>query len=294
MNVKIVAAVLLLLTLGGSMTQPTPNDGLLSLPSAVQGVEEPPVVMRIGVVSNIVEADNITVRISGSSVLVTASYLFPLYQPVLGDRVVVYRQDSQWFVVGPMSGPINTTLLNPSFEEGTVGALPTNWTFTVIASAGGVPTFVKQASADISGRFIGTYQVTSAAAGTSVGDLISSAAPASAGQRWAMAYYLTYAYINLNAAQVSQSGNTTVETFIEFLDVDGVVISSVSASLLYIGANVIQEILVRTVTTTGDNFVTAPANTARARIRVRFSTPMSATSTTSIGIDYMVLRTPDA
>lgn len=127
-RLKLIAALTALTCLGVLVTQPTVNDLNLDLPAATQGVPESPVVMRIGVVTDIVEADNITVQISGSPVLVTASYLWPQYQPVPGDRVVVYRQDSQWFVVGTMSGPNNTALLNPGFELGNVGSAPTNWT----------------------------------------------------------------------------------------------------------------------------------------------------------------------
>lgn len=265
-----------------------------SLPGQVIDTRESPALVRIGVVTEIVEAQNITVQISGSPVLVTASYLFPSYQPVLGDRVYVTKQDAQWFVFGTMSGPINSVIPNASFEEGVVGALPTNWTLNVISSAGGVPTFVKVVSADIDGSYIGRFENTSVAAGTSVADLLSSPQPATAGQRWASAFYLTSAYINLNAALVSQSGNTTLETFIRFEDAGGTLVSETSVGLLYIGANVIQEMYLRTVTTTGANFVIAPVGTFQVRLRLRASMPMGAASSTSIGLDYMVLRTPDA
>lgn len=265
-----------------------------SLPGQVIDTRESPALIRTGVVNEIIEADNITVKISGSPVLVTASYLFPQYQPLLGDRVYVIKQDAQWFVLGTMSGPINTVIPNPSFEDGVVGALPTNWTLNVISSAGGVPTFVKVSSADISGNYIGRFENTSVGAGTSVADLLSTAQPASAGQRWVHAFYLTSAYINLNAALVSQSGNTTLETFIQFLDAGGTLVSETSTGLLYIGANVIQEIYNRTVTVAGANYVTAPAGTVQVRLRIRASMPMNAASSTSLGLDYMVLRTPDA
>ena len=283
-----------LFLLGAMLTQPTANDLNLDLPAAIQGVEESPVVMRIGVVTNLVESDNITVRISGSNVLVQASYLFPAYQPILGDRVVVYRQDSQWLVAGTMSGPINTAILNPSFEEGVPGALPSDWTFTVVSSAGGVPTFTKVLSGDIAGQWIGRVVNSSGGvAGTSTADLFSSRAAASPGQRWAHGFYMTHAYINFNAANVPQGGNTTVETFIQFLDIDGNLLVETSVGFLTLMTNVLNEIYNRTLTTTGGFFVTAPPETAFARLRIRFTLVMNANSATAIGLDYMVLRTPD-
>ncbi len=291
---KIVATVLAALALGIIMTQPTPNDGDLDLPSAIQGVEEPPVVMRIGVVVDIVEADNITVQISGAPTLVQASYLFPAYQPLLGDRVVVYRQDSQWLVAGTMSGPINTTILNPSFESGVIGSTPTNWTLSVVSSAGGVPTFTQQLNADIAGKRIARFTVVSAAAGTSSADVFSSLAPARPSQRWTHGFYLVYAYININNLFVVQSGNTTLETFLQFLTIDGTLITETSVGFLYLGSNVIQEVYNRTLTVGGDFFVTSPPETSYARLRIRGTFPMNASSATDIGLDYMILRTPDA
>jgi len=164
----------------------------------------------------------------------------------------------------------------------------------VVSSAGGVPTFTQQLSGDIAGKRIGRFTVISAAAGTSSADIFSSLARAHESQRWAHGFYMTYAYININNLFVVQSGNTTLETFIQFLTIDGVLINETSVGFLYIGSNVIEEIYNRTLTTTGDFFVTAPPETAYARLRIRGTFPMSASSATDIGMDYMVLRTPDA
>ena len=162
-RLKLIAALTSLAFLGVLMTQPTVNDLNLDLPAATQGVPESPVVMRIGVVADIVEADNITVRISGSPVLVRASYLFPSYEPLLGDRVVVYRQDGQWFVLGTMSGPINSAAPNASFEEGTLGGgiPPTSWSVTVISSVAGTPGMEKSIppiAVQQRGSFCGRYR----------------------------------------------------------------------------------------------------------------------------------------
>ena len=291
---RTIGSSAIIITLGAMLTQPTANDLNLDLPMAMQGVEESPLVCRIGVVTNIVEADNITVRISGSNVLVQASYLFPAYQPLLGDRVYVTRQDSQWFVLGTMSGPINSAILNPSFEEGVIDATPTNWTLSVVSSAGGVPVFTQRPSGDIAGRRIARFSVVSAAAGTSIADVFSSRAAARPGQRWVHAFYMTYTYVNINNLFVVQSGNTTLETFIQFLDIDGTLLAETSTGFLYLGSNVIQEVYNRTLTVGGDFFVTAPPETAYARLRLRGTFPMNANSATDIGLDYMVLRTPDA
>lgn len=173
------------------MTQPTPNNLDLNLPAAVQGVYESSVVMRIGTVTDIAEADNITVRISGSPVLVQASYLFPQYQPVLGDHVVVIKQDAQWFVIGTMAGPINSQILNPSFEQGATGALPTNWTFTVTLNAAGNPTgTVSRPLNPVDGLGVALVQLfVITGVGTSEGVLRSSAVAASPNENWTAATF---------------------------------------------------------------------------------------------------------
>lgn len=187
---RILALVTTAVFLGATLTQPTANDLNLDLPAAIQGVEEPPVVMRIGVVTDIVEADNITVRISGSPVLVTASYLFPQYAPIQGDRVVVYRQDSQWFVVGTMSGPNNTALLNPGFELGNVGSAPTNWTVGGGSTTAGVPTLTKQpANNPVDGNFVAEAHLPIIGPGTSFLSLTSARVPVSPGERWTGGFF---------------------------------------------------------------------------------------------------------
>lgn len=190
-RLKLATVALLVLTLGGSMTQPTPNDLDLNLPNAVQGIEESPVIMRVGTVVDIAEADNITVAISGSPVLVTASYLFPEYQPVLGDRVVTIRQDAQWFVFGTMAGPINSVAPNASFENGVVGSTPTDWTFTVTASAAGTPTGTKDDPLNpVDGLNVALVQLfTITGTGLSEGILRSTPVPASPGERWTAATF---------------------------------------------------------------------------------------------------------
>lgn len=276
------------------MTMPNPE--LQSLPGQISLQGESPVVARVGTVVDIVESDNITVKISGSPVLVTASYAFPAYAPLLGDLVYVTKQDAQWFVVGTMSGPINTVLDNPGFEEGTVGSTPSDWSTTVVASPAGVPTFTKELAANpLSGRFQGMIRNASAgAAGTSVLDIFSNAKTADDGQRWATSYFLIYAVVNVNAALVVQSGNTQIQTFVQWLDGGGALISEDSTYVLYLGSNLVNPTYIRTVSTTGNPYVTAPAGTSFVRVKIRATLTMNANSATEIYIDNFVLRTPDA
>lgn len=288
------AAAVTIAIIGATMTMPNPERQ--SLPGQISLQGESPMVNRIGEVTDIAESDNITVRISGTDVLVTASYLFPAYSPLIGDLVYVTKQDAQWFVVGTMSGPINTVLDNPGFEEGTIGSVPDDWSVTVVASPAGVPTFTKEVAANpLSGRFQGMIRNQSAGvAGTSIIDIFSNAKTADDGQRWATSYFLIYAVINVNAALVSQSGNTQIQTFIQWLDGTGALISESSTYVLYLGANLVTPTYIRTVSTTNNAFVTAPAGTSFARMKIRATLTMNANSATEIYLDNMVMRTPDA
>jgi hypothetical protein len=288
------ASAIALTIIGATMTMPEPV--AQSLPGQVSQQGESPMVSRIGTVVNIEETSNITVRISGSPVLVTASYQFPAYSPVLGDLVYVTKQDAQWFVVGTMSGPINSALDNPGFENGVVGTTPDDWSVTVVASPAGVPTFTKELAANpLSGRYQAMIRNQSAGvAGTSIVDIFSSSEVAVEGQRWASAYFMVYGIINVNAALVSQSGNTQVQTFIQWLDGTGVLLSEDSTYVLYLGANVVTPTYIRTVSASGGNYVIAPPGTERARLRIRVTLTMNANSATEIWLDNMIMRTPDA
>lgn len=282
-------------TVGALMTtpeMPSQNSGGLDLPAAIASAgEDSPTITRVGEVTEIEEADNITVSISGSPTLVQASFLFPQYQPVLGDRVIVQKTDAQWLVLGTLSGPINSLIPNATFEDGDVGSIPTGWTLVVSSSAGGTPVFTKEFGPDVSGRHYGKlFCSTAGAGGTSAANLVSTLVPARENQKWAMAYYLLFAYVNLNAASVSQSGDTRVEGFIQFFNDDGVFISETSANFIYLGANMVNRLYLRTTTLAETNFIVAPADTASARMKIAFQIVNSANSLTNIGLDYMVLR----
>lgn len=288
---KIIAALSVSALLAVTMTMP--NTPQQSLAAEIVNEPESPLIARIGVVTAIIESDNITVKISGSETLVTASYLFPAYEPLLGDIVYVTKQDSQWLVLGTTSGPLNTVVSNPSFEEGTVSTTPTGWSVTVVSNAAGTPTFRKEAGGTIAGKFIGVFRNNSAGvAGTSTVDVFSSTAPASEGQQWAVGYFLIYAALDLNASLVPQGGFTDISTYIQFLDSSGTLISETIANYLPLYASTTSSTdYLRTFTTpTGDFGVSAPLGTASARVKFRVNFTMHVNSATEVGIDVVLLR----
>lgn len=285
MNIfRIVALSLSALLLGAAMTSP-------SIPEAVTEAEESSAVMRTGVVVDIVDADNITVKISGSNVLVRAFYLFPQYGPVLGDIVLVSKQDAQWAVLGTLSGPINTALSNPSFETGALGATPPNWSINVLASAGGVPTFTKVNTVEepISGSFSADFGTDSTVAGLSQADVFSDSIPAGETDRWTAAYFIALASIDQNATTGISGGRFSVlELYIQFLDSGGALVSETLISTFGTNANVPFPVYKRP--SVGTTYATAPPNTASVRMKIRGTFDMSANSFTSFFLDYMVLR----
>lgn len=177
--------------IGAAMTMPTPVD--LDLPGQIVESTPASLAYRTGVVTNVVESNNVTVAISGSPVLVTASYLFPQYEPMLGDRVYVVKQDGQWFILGTMSGQVNSLAANSSFEDGTIGAVPTNWGAVNTAVAAGVPTTTKQLSTSpLSGAHVMRLALASTANATSGTTINSTLISAQPGQVWAGGAYIRF------------------------------------------------------------------------------------------------------
>lgn len=275
--------------------QPTPNDLDLGLPAAVQGVVESPMVARIGVVIDFVEADNITVRISGSPSLVNASFAFPWYEPVLGDRVYVVRQDGQWFVLGTMSGPINSLAPNASFELGTLGGgvPPTDWSVTNVATiAGAVQGMEKSlppASVSQRGLYVAAFGVaTAGTAGTAVFDVFSTPVAASEGQAWIAAITILEARIdNSFATSISQGGLTQGTLFVDFRDAGGVTLSSTQMTTIVWTADDKSTHLLRPAPGLVAN---APVDTASAVFRMRWSIGMHINCNTQIFADDAILR----
>lgn len=292
---RTVAAIVSIAFLGVLLTQPTANDLDLDLPMAVQSVEESPVVARIGVVVDFVEADNITVRISGSPSLVNASFAFPWYEPVLGDRVYVIRQDSQWFVLGTMSGPINSLAPNASFELGTLGGgtPPTDWTVNNISTpAGAVAGMEKSlppASVGQRGLFVAAFGcATAGTAGTAVFDAFSTPVAAAEGQSWIAAITILEARIDQSfATSISGGGLTSGTLFVDFRDAGGVTLTSTQMSNIVWTADDKSTHLLRPAPGIVAN---APINTAFAVFRMRWSLGMHINSNTQVFADDAILR----
>lgn len=283
------ASALALAIIGATMTMP--DSVSETLPGQITQQESSDFVSRIGRVVDVIEATNITVEISGSPTLVTASYLFPSYQPLIGDLVYVTKQDAQWFVHGTMSGPLNTIVPNASFELGTVGALPTDWTITSVSTTAGTLTFTKQALTAVSGAFIGVIRNSSAGvAGTSSSDIFSSDMPASDGQRWGVGYFIPYAVPDVNASLQSQGGFMDVSTYIQFRDAGSVLLSETLMNYTPIYSSVLAPYYARTFTPTGAVYVTAPPGTESARLRIRVTMTMHVNSASEIGLDAMLAR----
>lgn len=243
------------------MTMPGVNSGGLDLPAAITAVPESSTITRVGVVSDIVESDNITVRISGAPTLVRASYLFPQYQPMLGDNVIVTKQDAQWLVLGTSSGPINSIAANPSFELGTPGSLPTDWTFTNTDVSAGTPTFLKQPGINpLIGKFIGHLQLTPTGINVSSSTITSARVPASEGGVWTGA-------VSVYIIDLVGPNSMLFSTMITWYDVAGVAItSSVLASVVNFSSSTPGWVLLRPNSSSPS--VAAPAGTAFAALSI--------------------------
>jgi hypothetical protein len=243
------------------MTAPNINTGGLDLPAAIAEVPLSPVIARTGIVSDIVESDNITVKISGSNVLVQASYLFPQYQPLLGDIVYVAKQDAQWMVLGTMSGPVNSLLLNPSFEQGTTGAVPTDWTFVNGSVAAGTPTFQKRLGTNpLMGSNVGHLSLSPTGIGQSDSAITSARIDAIPGDRFTGGVYV---YI----IDLAGPNQMLFSTMVRFYDSAGVSITAASLGAVYNFAAPIGWNFLRPDSTS--TAVTAPANTDSAALEIQ-------------------------
>ena len=270
------------------------SDPLLdTISGAVSASQESPTVMRIGVVTQIIEGSQITVKISGSEVLINCSYLFGQYFPLVGDRVIVFKQDSQWFCIGQMSGEIgsNNDLTNSSFEQGTVPNTPTGWSINVISSGAGVPTFetANPGATVVSGKQIADFGTDSVGAGTSVADVFSAAIPATAGSNWVAAYWLIGAFIGSVPPQFSD-----LDFFIQFLDNTSAVIVEYNINSFSIGVDILS-LLYRRIDLTAfpAGYVQAPANTFYARVKFTGTFRLPAVSFASFFLDNVILRQVD-
>lgn len=267
------------------------TDPLLdTLPGAVADSQESSCVMRIGVVTQVVEGTQITVKISGSEVLVNCSYLFFQYFPLLGDRVIILKQDSQWFCLGQMSGIIgsNTPLPNSSFESGAIGAIPDDWTISVVSTGAGTPDFLiaSPASVNISGSQLVDFGTDSVGAGQSIADVFSTAIPAAADTAWTGAYYLTRVFMSSIPPDFSD-----LEMWIQFLDAGGTLITEFRINRMSLFGGTLAPVYRRIdLTLFPAGSVVAPAGTASVRIRFRGIFNLPAASFVSFFMDNIILR----
>lgn len=272
---------------------PSPDPLLDTLPGAIVAQQESPCIMRIGVVAAIIEGSQITVKISGSEVLVDCSYLFGQYYPLIGDRVIVMKQDSQWFCHGQMSGTIasNNQLPNSSFEDGTVGSMPTGWTIVVGAVAAGIPDFLvaSPGSTNISGINAADYGTDSVGAGVSTADVYSPSIVTVAGTHWTAAYFLTSASLGSSAPLFSY-----IDMWIQFLNGAGAVITQFLVNSLPTSADIIGPLYRRfNLSAFPLGYVEAPGGTTMVRLRFESFFDLPASSFASFYIDNVILRQVD-
>lgn len=267
-------------------------DPLLQLPQAIVDQQESPAIMRIGVVAAIVEGSQITVKVSGSEVLIDCSYLLFQYFPLLGDRVILIKQDSQWVCLGQMTGPVgsNNLLYNPSFELGAVGSIPDGWTVNVISSGAGVPSFlVASYGSPLTGKQIVDFGTDSIGAGVSQAEAWSRTVDAQPGSAWTAAFW----QMGVLTASVAPDFSD-LDFFIEFTDSTGAVIASNGIVGYSTSADVYVPLYKRlslALYPTGK--VIAPTGTQGVRVRFlgRFGLP--AASFFSFFIDNVILRQVD-
>lgn len=159
-----------------------------SLPFAVAAAAEgTDTEMRIGRVVSY-DAGAITVSISGAGVLINAPYAFGQYQPALGDNVVLMRMGNQWVALCTLSGnPTDNPVRNYSFEEGTVGALPSDWTLyhdPASSEPADVVTAVVNAGWELDGSKAVRFNLDNTPPGSAIDYLSSAPIEVEEGQRW--------------------------------------------------------------------------------------------------------------
>ncbi|HET9866604.1 MAG TPA: hypothetical protein VFQ06_04880 [Nitrospira sp.] len=165
----------------------------LSTELSIYDTENAGAFMRIGRVISY-DAGSITIAISGSGVLTNASYLIGQYEPALGDNVVIERQGNQWVALGTLSAnPPDNRVVNPSFEDGTLTAIPDFWTLyhdPASTESANVGVSALPAGWQIDGPRAVEFFLDSSPPGTSIDYLSSDAVPVSLGQRWAASAYV--------------------------------------------------------------------------------------------------------
>jgi hypothetical protein len=159
-----------------------------SLPNAIAAATEgTDTEMRIGKVVSY-DAGSITVSISGAGVLTNAAYAFGQYQPALGDNVVLMRMGNQWIALCTQSGnPADNQVKNFSFEDGPIGALPTDWTLfhdPGSSEAADVTAVVVEPGWELDGRLAVRFGIDATPPGSAIDYLSSAPIEVEEGQRW--------------------------------------------------------------------------------------------------------------
>lgn len=143
--------------------------------------------LRTGVVSS-ATANQIIVNVGGSSI--PASWVAPFgvtnpVPPVLGDLVVVVRQDASWTVLGRVAGAGSNKVVNPSFEISTANDFPDGWFVHDITGGSSVSVVEFPGAPD--GFNIVTVTTDSASASHY---LYSSPIAVATGEQWALSAYV--------------------------------------------------------------------------------------------------------
>lgn len=187
------------------MTQP---ESIPQLAPAIVDTSTDPTVTRIGLVTAVGPGTNLTVRISGSDVLINAAYLIT-YQPVIGDVVAVTRQGAAWLCLGTFNlfgssfdGTMNP-VVNPSFEDGAAGSPTTPNSWTLFHDAASTATAISEVTANSASRDGSQFwDIILVGVGTSTDTLASTAIPVATGQIWSAA-----AWTNGARTAVAVTGN---------------------------------------------------------------------------------------
>lgn len=261
-----------------------------TIAGSVADSRESPTVMRIGVVAQITEATNITVRISGSEVLVTAAFQFPQYAPVLGDRVVVLKQDSQWFCIGLMSGDINSLAPNADFEAGALNVPPPNWTFTVTSSGAGTPV-IDTNPGGVDGIKCASVELSATAVSSSSAQMRSDFVTATPDMTWTTSMFVRGDYSN------DARGQIQISTSFEWFDAAQVLLSTSiagSAQIDHTSNNfeLIRAFPISQLLALGLPPPTSPPGTSFVRLLISFSwSPLVAgLASYNVELDRIVLR----
>lgn len=142
-----------------------------------------------------------TMQVLVRGVTITAGYIdLGASTPIVGDLVVLGRQDSSWFVIGRIAGVGSNAVLNFSFEQdGARSGTPSSWFFSQVAGAGTVATVATGYAP------AGTFEAVVTASGGVTQDslLYSSPINVAPGQVWA---------VSASAAGVYPSGAALTAT----------------------------------------------------------------------------------